>query len=89
MIERVDPQLVKLLQEFPAIELRSAGDLGTARARVDQMIKDMTVPLPEDVERSEVLIPGPCGAPEVRTLIYLPGEQMGRYRSFCTFMAAE
>ncbi len=72
MIERVDPQLVKLLQEFPAIELRSAGDLGTARARVDQMIKDMTVPLPEDVERSEVLIPGPCGAPKVRTLIYLP-----------------
>jgi acetyl esterase/lipase len=71
-IERVDPQLVNFLHEFPAIKLRSAGDLGTVRARVDQISRDMIVPLPEDVERREVLIPGPRGAPKVRTLIYLP-----------------
>ena len=72
MIERVDPQLVKFLREFPAIQLQSAGDLRTVRARVDQMTEDMTAALPEDVERREVLIPGARGAPGVRTLIYRP-----------------
>lgn len=69
---QVDPQLANFLEEFPAIELRSASDLAIARARVDRMSKEMIVALPEDVERKEVSIPGPRGAPKVRTLIYLP-----------------
>src|SRR5579884_1626573 len=69
----VDPELVAILDTFPAIEL-TAETLAQVRAMMDEMRSQMAPNLPvfPDIAVSERYVPGPEGAPDVRVLIYQP-----------------
>jgi acetyl esterase/lipase len=74
----VDPELaVGLDVNMPAYEL-DAGTLPTYR----QMLIDMVAAIPkptseamQNVRREDRLIPGPDGSPDVRVLVYTPGDR--------------
>jgi acetyl esterase/lipase len=69
----VDPELVAMLDTFPALDL-TVEALPQTRAEFKEMLAQMSATLPEfpDISVSERYIPGPQGAPDVRVLVYLP-----------------
>lgn len=70
----VDPELVALLDTFPALNL-TAESLSQTRNFFKEMMKSQTLVDPPEfsmISVSERSIPGPQGAPDVRVLVYLP-----------------
>lgn len=67
----VDPQLVALLEQFPGTDLND-GTLPAARALAHSMAMQSSALSTSEAVRSEVWIPGPNGAPDVRLVIHLP-----------------
>jgi acetyl esterase/lipase len=69
----VDPELVAMLDIFPALELTNE-TLVQVRAMIEEMGSLMAPNLPAfpDISVSERFVPGPEGAPDVRVLVYLP-----------------
>ena len=70
----VDPELVAMLDVFPAINFTTES-LPQTRAFLQEMMSTQTpVDHPEfsTISVSEHRIPGPQGAPDVRVLVYLP-----------------
>src|SRR5579864_7984371 len=69
----VDPELVAMLDSFPALELTNESVV-QMRAMMNQMRSQMVANLPTfpDIAVSERYVPGPEGAPEVRVLVYQP-----------------
>jgi acetyl esterase/lipase len=74
----VDPELVAMLDQFPALEL-TAETLGQVRAMMQAMRSQTPPNLPAfpDIAVSERFVPGPEGAPDVRVLVYLPTSVQG------------
>jgi len=74
----VDPELVAMLDQFPALEL-TAETLGQIRAMMQAMRSQTPPNLPAfpDIAVSERFVPGPEGAPDVRVLVYLPTSVQG------------
>jgi acetyl esterase/lipase len=74
----VDPELVAMLDQFPALEL-TAETLGQIRAMMQAMRSQTPPNLPAfpDIAVSEHFVPGPEGAPDVRVLVYLPTSVQG------------
>jgi acetyl esterase/lipase len=74
----VDPELVAMLDQFPALEL-TAETLGQTRAMMQAMRSQTPPNLPAfpDIAVSERFVPGPEGAPDVRVLVYLPTSVQG------------
>jgi acetyl esterase/lipase len=69
----VDSELAPALDLLPTMEL-SLATLPTWRTRLIEMFAHIAAQLPtsSQVERKELLVPGPDGAPDVRLLIYTP-----------------
>jgi acetyl esterase/lipase len=69
----VDPELVAMLDVFPALSL-STEALPQMRTMLKETMAQMKAAQPEfpDIAVSERRIPGPPGAPDVRVLVYLP-----------------
>jgi acetyl esterase/lipase len=74
----VDPELVAMLDQFPALEL-TAETLGQIRDMMQAMRSQTPPNLPAfpDIAVSERFVPGPEGAPDVRVLVYLPTSVQG------------
>jgi acetyl esterase/lipase len=73
----VDPELLPGLEMMPAFQF-SVESLPQMRAAMDEMRRLQFAALPpSDVTVSEMLIPGPAGAPDVRILIYEPPNAPG------------
>ncbi|MEX1251866.1 MAG: alpha/beta hydrolase [Hyphomonas sp.] len=68
----VEPDLIAFLDAMPTMTL-SADNLAAIRAARDGMLSQLP-PFPETVSVEERHIPGPAGAPTVRTKIYLRKE---------------
>jgi len=67
----VDPEIVALIEQFPSLEL-DRRTLVATRAMMLEMGR-ATRPAPDpDVVVSELLIPGPAGAPPVRVIVSTP-----------------
>ncbi len=66
----VDPELVAMLDQIPAVEL-TAEIIKQVRAG-DQTMRSQKLPNLPDIEVTERFVPGPEGASEVRVLVYLP-----------------
>jgi len=64
----VEPDLLPFLDAFPTVSL-SAANLSSVRAARAAMLSQLP-PFPETVSVEERHIPGPAGAPDVRTKIY-------------------
>jgi acetyl esterase/lipase len=69
----VDPELVAILDMFPALTL-TADSVVQTRAFLKEMNAQAPAGLPtfSDISVSERYVPGPQGAPDVRVLVYLP-----------------
>src|SRR5579884_2669848 len=69
----VDPELVAMLDTFPAWTLNSE-TLPMIRASLKEMARQEPADLPDfsAIAVSERFVPGPEGAPEVRVLVYQP-----------------
>jgi acetyl esterase len=68
-----DPELAAVIPMLPVLDYADIGDIAKAREMLVELMA--SVPAPEhapDVERTEVSIPGPAGAPEVTLLVYRP-----------------
>jgi acetyl esterase/lipase len=64
----VDPELLPFLDAFPTVDI-TAANLGAIRANRDAMLSQLP-PFPDTVAVEERRIPGPAGAPAVRTKLY-------------------
>ena len=70
----IDPQLLPVLDMFPPVDLDDAS-LATLRVSISDMLAGMAAaPLPPGLARSEIHMPGPAGAPDVRALLYRPNQ---------------
>lgn len=68
----VDPEIVLLLDEFPAFQF-TPESLPQVRAMVAEMFMSMPdAPEYPDIDVAERSVPGPEGAPDVRVLVYTP-----------------
>lgn len=69
----VDPELVAMLDQFPALPLK-AESLPHIRTFLKEMSRQAPTDLPDfsAISVSERFVPGPQGAPDVRVLLYLP-----------------
>jgi acetyl esterase/lipase len=72
----VDPELLAALDEFPALLLERSAlpDIRAVRAAQAAELRALQPDFP-DIEASEVSLPGPAGAPDVRALLYVPKSQ--------------
>src|SRR3990167_2196821 len=64
----VDPELLPFLDAFPTLTL-SADNIAAVRAARMSLL-DQIPPVPDTIEVTEVHVPGPEGAPDVRVKIY-------------------
>ena len=62
----LDPELAPLLEMMGQVDVTQAGQVSA----VTKMLMEAPAPTSEHVESSEVRIPGPEGAPEIRCLLY-------------------
>jgi triacylglycerol lipase len=69
----VDPELVVMLDQFPALLLTSES-LAQTRTLLAELRMQLPADLPDysAISVSERLVPGPQGAPDVRVLFYVP-----------------
>lgn len=68
----IDPELLSALEMFPPLDL-SESALPAIRARAAAVLAEMgDGPPVAGVVRSERLVPGPAGGPQVRVLLYAP-----------------
>src|SRR5262245_6413935 len=67
----VDPELVAFLDLIPSTPL-TAESLATNRARTAAMVASLSVPNYPNLTVRERHVPGPAGAPDVRSLVYQP-----------------
>lgn len=72
----VDPELLTLLDQFPALAL-SAETLPQTRALLAELRFQAPAPDFSAIAVSERTVPGPQGAPDVRILLYLPATAPG------------
>ena len=74
----VAPDLRPFLAAFPDLPLKKAADLPEARAFLDELTAPASsgagcaAAPPGGVERFELYVPGPAGAPDVRLLVHRP-----------------
>jgi acetyl esterase/lipase len=78
----IDPELLHALETLPPLDL-SPETLPAIRTGIVEMNARYAPPTPllPEIERSERLVPGPAGAPEVRVVIHAPtsGEARAAY----------
>src|SRR6266568_1756294 len=72
----VDTELLATLEEFPSLVLERAAlsEIRSTRAAQAAELRALQPEFP-DIETSEVFVPGPAGAPDVRVLVYVPRSQ--------------
>jgi triacylglycerol lipase len=72
----VDPELIPALDPYPSVDL-PIESLAEVRAEFARMLA--ATPIREDlpVQREELQVPGPAGAPSVRVLFYRPADGRG------------
>lgn len=69
----IDPELLPALEMFPPQHVFSEDSIAGLRSMITQALSALAgAPLPPGLVRSEVFIPGPAGAPDVRALLYRP-----------------
>lgn len=69
----LDPELAPLLEIMGQVDVTQSGQISA----VTKMLMEAPAPTSERVESSEVRIPGPPGAPEIRCLLYRSKEISG------------
>ncbi|HEV2654026.1 MAG TPA: alpha/beta hydrolase, partial [Ktedonobacteraceae bacterium] len=67
----VDPELVAMLDIFPALTF-TPESLALTRTSLKEMYAQMPMPDFPEISVNEHSVPGPPGAPAVRVLVYRP-----------------